>query len=615
MKIIKCLIYILFIAGLNEVTAQEHLAPLRSNEALRHTRPQIKNALAKTTALTLPFFEDFTGYGPYPDSTKWVDNEVYINNTMCVSPISRGVATFDALNSIGIPYDSFSNYNFRFADSLTSQVIDLSTYTPADSLYLSFFYQPGGNGFSPTPADSFMLLLHKNNNDWEVVWSAPGSSLLPFQQVMVPITDSNVFFSGFQFRFVNIAALNYSDAVWNIDYIRLNSGRNVYDTAVNDVAFTANPTYLLNDYTYMPYRQFMANPGGERAGSFSDSLRNNYTTPQPITYGYTATELTTNIPLYTSPVSSTVGAPQQTQQLSYNTYINTIPLTGLYNKVVFENKYFIGPVNATDPRPNDTIVCDQVFDNYLAYDDGSAELSYYLDLSQNYPGSLAVEYHLNRPDTLRGVAIYFGRQAPPPAYKQFSILVYSSLAGVNANYVDHKLYEQDYLTPAYSDTLGGFWTYSLDTPVVLSAGVFYLSTRQPAYSDTLYFGFDANRVGGNHAYFNVLGQWASSQYSGAIMMRPLLGQPVWSSAVQNVLTGATPEWSIFPNPAQNNIKLRFANNTYAAYVITDIAGRTVKQGISANDSTIDITTLSPGMYFVRIAINGVLGVPKKLVKD
>jgi len=614
-KIVKCIIYLLFIVCLDEATAQEHLAPLRSNPVLMHTRPQVKSSLAKTTALTLPFFEDFTGYSLYPDSTKWVDNEVYINNTMCVSPISRGVATFDALNSIGIPYDSFSNYNFRYADSLTSQVIDLSTYTPADSLYLSFFYQPEGNGFSPTTADSFMVFLHKNDNDWEQVWSVPGTSLLPFQQVMIPITDTNVFFSGFQFRFVNIAALNYSDAVWNIDYVRLNSGRNMYDTAVNDVAFTSNPTYLLNDYTYMPYRQFMANQGGERTGSFSDSLRNNYATAMPIAYGYTARETTTGTPLYMSTTGNTVGAPQQNQQLSYNTYTNTIPLTGLYNKVVFENKYYIQSVGPNDSKPNDTIVCDQVFDNYLAYDDGSAEQSYYLDLSQNYPGSLAIEYHLNRPDTLRGVSIYFGRQAPPPAYKQFSVIIYNSLAGVNANYVDHKLYEQDYLTPAYSDTLGGFWTYSLDTPVALPAGVFYLSTMQPDYSDTLYFGFDANRVGGNHAYYNVLGQWFSSQYSGAIMMRPLLGQPVWSSAVENVQAGVIADWSVFPNPAQDNIKLKFANNTNADYVITDVAGRTVKRGIASVATDINISSFSPGMYFVRIAIDGVCGAPRKFVKE
>lgn len=567
----------------------------------------------KTTALTLPFFEDFTGYSLYPDSTKWVDDEVYINNTMCVSPISRGVATMDALNNMGLPYDSFSNYNYRYADSLTSQFIDLSTYTPGDSLYLSFFYQPQGNGFSPVPADSLMLYMHKNDNDWKLMWTVPGSSLQPFQQVLIPITDTTMFFSGFQFRFVNIAALNYSDAVWNIDYVRLNSGRNMYDTAVNDVAFTSNPTFMLNDYSYMPYRQFMANPSGELAGSFSDSLRNNYSTAQPINYTYTATELTTNTPLYSGSMSSTVGPPTQTQQLSYNTYPNTIPLTGWYNKVIFENKSYIQSVLPTDYPGNDTIVCDQVFDNYLAYDDGSAELSYYLNLSQNYPGTLAIEYHLNRPDTMQALAIYFGRQAPPPSYKQFSIVIYSSLAGVNGNYQDVKIHEEDYITPYYNDTINHYWVYRLDTPVALPAGTFYAAILMPAYSDTLYFGFDVNRIGGNHAYYNVLGQWNSSIFQGAIMIRPMLGQYVWGSGVSNV-AATKHDWDIYPNPANNDIRIKFKGNS-AEYTIMDVSGRTVEQGTAGVNNDVDIAGLSPGMYFMRISINGVWSTTRKLVKQ
>jgi hypothetical protein len=613
-KIATCAIYLLSFVFLLKAGAQEHLTYKRSNTALVHKKG-VNRSLLKTTTLSLPFFDDFTGYSLYPDSTKWMDDEVYINNTMCISPVSRGVATMDALNSNGIPYDSFNNYNFRYADSLTSQFIDLSTHTPADSIYLSFFYQPGGNGFSPVPGDSLMVYMRKNDNDWKLMWVVPGSSVKPFQQVLIPVTNTTMFFNGFQFRFVNIAALDYSDAIWNIDYVRLNAGRNMYDTIVNDIAFTANPTYLLNDYTYMPYRQFMANPAGERAGSFSDSLRNNYSIAQPVTYGYTAKELTTNTALYTSPFSNTVAPAMQTQQLSYNTYTNTVPLTGLYNKVIFEDKYFIQSVSPSDYAANDTIVRDQVFDNYLAYDDGSAELSYYLDLSQNYPGSLAIEYHLNRPDTLQALAIYFGRQAPPPSNKQFSIMVYSSLAGVNAQYQDTKLYEQDFVTPAYNDTINNYWVYRLDNPVPLPAGTFYAGIMQPDYSDTLYLGFDANRVGGNHAYYNVLGQWNSSQISGAIMMRPILGQPV-SGTWANKITGNEKQtWRIYPNPAQEYIKLKFLNNSNANYVITDIAGRMIKEGSLRANENIDVSALAPGIYFVRAAVNGVWTTPKKLVKE
>ncbi|NBX27973.1 MAG: hypothetical protein EBR55_06990 [Chitinophagia bacterium] len=84
------------------------------------------SAFAKTTALTLPFFEDFTNYETFPNPLKWKDALVYINNSFPINPISRGVATFDGLNTFGVPYDSVNKYAAIYADSLTSQIIDLS---------------------------------------------------------------------------------------------------------------------------------------------------------------------------------------------------------------------------------------------------------------------------------------------------------------------------------------------------------------------------------------------------------------------------------------------------------------------------------------------------------
>lgn len=121
--------------------AQENVASLNFNgeqikNKNKHTATTSRH---KTTALNLPFFEDFTSYSGYPDNTVWTDREIYINNTMCVSPVSWGVATFDGLNADGIPYEPNINIGLVYADSLTSMPIDLSSNTPADSIYLSFF--------------------------------------------------------------------------------------------------------------------------------------------------------------------------------------------------------------------------------------------------------------------------------------------------------------------------------------------------------------------------------------------------------------------------------------------------------------------------------------------
>jgi len=622
-NIITILLLIACIAPLPNLLGQEQVGPLRYNAAAGMTpftaqqkAAAKKHAAHKTTAtLSLPFFEDFTGYAPYPDSNKWADFEVFINNTMCENPISRGVATFDDLNSIGIPYDSFSNSTIRYADSLTSQPIDISADSAADSLYLSFFYQPQGKGFYPLPQDSLNLYFKNKYGDFILVWTVPGSSLQPFQQVMIPVTDSLYFHDAFQFRFVNIAALDWADAIWNVDYIRLDKNRTMSDTAINDVGFTSDPSFLLNDYTSMPYRQFYANPVGEISAQYTDSIRNNYSSSQSITYGYQATAINNGAVLRTPVTNTTSFPPYTTLPTVFPSYYSTITPPGANSKVIFENTFFLNSISPTDPSGNDTVVKDQVFDDYLAYDDGTAEKSYYLNLFPTLPGKTAVEYHLNQPDTLRGMAIYFGRQIPLASYKAFSIVVYSTIAGVNGAISDFVIHQQDFFYPGFPDSVNHFFYYTLDTPQILPAGTFYMGTIQPAASasDSLYFGLDVNRIGGNHAYYNVLGVWTPSLISGAIMMRPLLGQSLDYLSVNNV--SRTPEkWEVMPNPAKNSLTLDFDNAANTSYYLTDIQGQTLLRGTATRAQPIDISALAPGMYFINMIFNGLPSTPQKFIK-
>ena len=610
--ILSCFLYILNQAI--SANGQEHAGPLGANAAL-FGQQSPTNVARKTTAISLPFFEDFTGYGLYPDNSKWVENQVYINNTMCVSPISRGVATFDALDPLGHPWDPNSNNNYRYTDSLTSQPFDLTSYTPADSLYLSFFYQPQGLGFFPLVPDSFVVFMRIRYGDWLPVWKIEGSALQPFKQVMIPITDTLYFYNSFQFRFANIAALNYSDAVWNLDYVRFDAHRNMYDTLVNDIAYSANPTPLLNDYTSMPYRQFIANTAGERALTYKDSIHNNYDIPQPVTYGFTARDQASGTILQSAVTNTATLNATSIQQLSNNAYTTVVP-AGIHDKVVFENKHYIQSTTSTGSVANDTILKEQVFDNYLAYDDGSAEQSYYLSLFPSLPGKIQIEHHLNIPDTMQGMAIYFGRTAPSQSYKSFSIEVYSQLAGINGAVADNLLYLHDPCYPGYADTINNFWVYKFDTPLPLPAGTFYTGVLMPAESnsDSLYFGFDLNRIGGNHAYYNVLSSWNPSLLHGAIMMRPLMGQDIKASNVNNTTATKKDSWEVFPNPATDNINISFPGDGTAEYTISNIQGQTLKTGTTVNGTGIDVTTLLQGMYFINITCNGIPGSPKKFIK-
>ncbi len=604
---------LIVVLGWGSAAAQEQVAPLRWNPALPADATISTAPLQKTTALTLPFFEDFLGPNLYPDVAKWVANrQVYVNNTMAFNPPAQGVATFDALRGNGRPYDTTNAFTLSYADSLTTQPFDLTVYTPADSLYLSFFYQPQGLGFSPERPDSLMLYFRAKNGVWVKQWADTGSTLKPFRQVMVAVRDTSFFHDNFQFRFVNKASINLNDDVWNLDYIRFGAGRTAGDTAVNDLALSSVPSFYFSDYTAMPYAQYLAAGGTGRAQNLTLQARNNTASATNAGIGYTAFDTRNGAAL--GGAAGTVSLPaKSTQSANLSNYAAT-PAAGLRERVVFRNRFYLQTALPQASIANDTLEKDFVFDNYLAYDDGTAEKSYFLNLQSSLPGKIALEYRTYADDTLRGAAILFGQQVPTAASKLFTINIYRHIAGVDNQPADEIIYTQEFYQPRFIDSTNRFWNYTFDNPVALPAGTFYLGLMQPALSgsDSLYYALDANRIGGNHLYFNVTGTWQSSTVSGAVMARPLLGGAVRSSAVEK-MTVANADWTIYPNPGNGYFVLRGVP-AGAPVRVLDLAGRTVWKGNTDAGGGVELPQKSAGFYLVQWQEKrGFWSLPKKWV--
>jgi hypothetical protein len=376
---------------------------------------------------------------------------------------------------------------------------------------------------------------------------------------------------------------------------------------------------MLNDYTYMPYRQFFANPAAERAPQYTCSLRNNSLGPVNIATAYTGTAQPLGTLLKPAVYAPATVAARTTQQLTYPPYISVIPLSsiGYYDKISFQNRYFIESPGPDDPTGNDTVVREQLFDNYLAYDDGSAEKSYYLSLYPTLPGRIATEYHLNKQDSMQGMAIYFGRQVPFAFNKGFDIHVYSSLAGVHGMPSDVLLYKREFCQPGYADTINNFWIYRFDEPLPMPAGTFFAGIFLPAESgsDSLYIGLDVNRIGSNHTWFNVTSEWKPSQVGGALMMRPLLGLPVAGSSLPDQ-PATTINWEMYPNPAKDVLTVRHPGDAPATCIITDVQGRVVVQQHQIRSSAnISTEQLMPGIYFVRLLAGDTVYTTQKLIKE
>lgn len=216
-----------WLAGVPAMQAQEVLTGLPYNtvvrqEILKEKRNPVLKSSRQTPLLTLPFFDDFSTSRVFPDAHRWVEKDVFVNNSFCYMPPNQWVATFDALDSTGNIYAKALSVPFK-ADRLTSQPIRLDSVfspvpaklTPADSLYLSFYYQPQGVGDAPEPGDSLVLDFRVLTGDTvfshiDSVWVSVNSFLNSPQDTIHPLDTlwakppCNT----------NFYVVNYSTLVW-----------------------------------------------------------------------------------------------------------------------------------------------------------------------------------------------------------------------------------------------------------------------------------------------------------------------------------------------------------------------------------------------------------------
>lgn len=151
------------VLGTKQLPAQELLNGIHSNQAQALTSKSLKTQKANDMALELPFFDDFSSAKIIPNQSIWADRFAFVNNDFAVFAPNTGVATLDVLNEKGEVYSTASSTPF-IADLLQSRRIRLDSVlsqnrklTPADSVYLSFFFQPQGRGDKPEKQDTLAL--------------------------------------------------------------------------------------------------------------------------------------------------------------------------------------------------------------------------------------------------------------------------------------------------------------------------------------------------------------------------------------------------------------------------------------------------------------------------
>ena len=595
---------------------QEVISGLQSNYRIisKNKTYRSPKSLASADTLLLPFFDDFSGHSIFPDSSKWKDNFVFINNTYSDKQITAGVATFDALDNSGRMYSTASAAGFR-ADQLTSQSINLK-YNGSDNVWFSFFYQAGGLSDPPESGDSLTLQFFAPvENKWYSVWKAEGSHDQRFKPAIIRVDNNRFLQKGFQFRFVNYASLspNLSDPsmvgncdIWNIDYVVLDKNRNAADTVFADVAYTLPLRSLLKNHEAMPWKQFKQVYLQEMGSSISVHYRNNDTITRNVTRNFEIWDVYRNAQAHFFSAGATNIGPLTTVDYKASlvyTYNTTNEDSALF-RVTASLK-----TDNFDPKGNDTLIFYQVFQNYFAFDDGSSEGGYGINGLGSRNAMVAYRFVSFLPDTLRAVRICFNDSYLDANKREFDLVVWDNNNGLPGNII----YTREQVMVEQGTGINGFYTYTIPEGVVVN-GTFYVGWRQRSES-FLNVGYDVNSPHAGKQFFWLNGAWSQSQVSGSIMIRPVLGSPLKITSVKETSYKNKNKLNFWPNPAKEYINIDTGDSQLngSAYIkITDLSGHDLIN--IPYSERVDISSLHDGMYIVVITINGMPVSYNRLIK-
>lgn len=619
------LLILLAFAGLLSSNAQEYLTSFGYNENADNQRDRDE------VYATLPFFDDFSTTYRYTDDSRWLWNNAYVSSNFPLMPVNYSAVTLDVADRYGKIYSRGSSNPF-VADTLKSVKIRLDSLdnqalTPADSLYFSFYYQPGGYGDCPERFDSLVLQFGygydvevydsvnqhsytERRTHWRQMWATQGIEIDTFLQycgenqyfkkVMIPITDTCFFVDDFQVLFFNYGTLptqmypndRSNMDMWNIDFVYLDRNRSIANDTYPLVSLTGIMPSFLRRYQSMPYKHYKENPiASIDIDGYDINMSNLDVNTHQVKYSCKVNDNNSSWnytyehnPLVVNQYSN-VGPVNEHVVMGDFIY----PYTDSFDTTSYTIRHYIEVVDEHSGEVRgDSIVCHQGFYNYFAYDDGTPEMGYGLVPSDTY---FATQFTVNRLDTLSGVQMLFNRTYNDANFNFFDIIVWYDNNGKPGDII-YKLENQ---RPQWNDSLiYKFSFYKFDRVVKVNS-TFYVGIRQ-RYSKTINIGFDSSVDNSQYNFYDVGSGWHNSAFPGSIMIRPVVGKKGYYIGVDENDDVAL---NIYPNPAQNVIHIEGLEEELCDEVrIYDITGRVVKCYPYCNE--LNVSELCNGAYMIRI---------------
>lgn len=543
------------------------------------------------------------------DNSKiWVDHSACRNNRFAIDPWSLGVATFDGVDSTGMPYEFGNDNAYGAADYLTSKPINLLGKT---NVKIQFIYQAQGHGNMPEPEDSLILEIWRPGDPlWKPLWESDIHPA-PNQWDTVYATPPSTYMEdGFKFRIRNKASLSGALDHWHIDYVKVEENPLIEIQNFGDYAIAEPITSLLKDYTSVPWDHYrnLSAPNDEMIDTAIMKVYNcdvdatNFGATGTLEVNYDGGNQA-SIPL---PVVASVPGWTGNWELGNSFYPipwaaqHTFDAPGNDTMATFNLRLnaradLSGQSASNQHLENDTLYFDQVFKNYYAYDDGSAEVAYGITGSNSM---LAYEFNAYEADTLTGVLMHFVPSVTDVSTYILLLTVWDDDNGQPGNI----LYQDDYFVPHYPEYGGAkneFKYYEFVNPAFPSTievpEKFYVGWEQ-IESQSLNIGMDRNTDSGARIHFNTGGAWATSSQAGSLMIRPVFSTGINYTLGIEVEEINNREISVFPNPANERVNISGMNPT-EKLCLFDLSGRLIQETYG---SVLDVEALTTGLYIISV---------------
>jgi hypothetical protein len=607
------------------VTAQFATFPIESRKQSTPSNPAARTK-AEPLPLSLPFWDDFSfATNDYPEESLWFKSrQVLVSSEQAINPPSINVATFDGLNENGTPYTQNPNdiLDFGYRDTLESQPIKMTEVGLAqrNSVFLSFYYQCGGNGEPPDPND-FLRVEFKSITGWKSVLTlnVNTNEFNPtiFYNTFIRINQEEYYHDDFQFRFISFGRKSGRYDAWHIDYVYLNKERDENDTSFPDRAITTKLGPIFDKYFSIPKRHLSNSKLITQTSFELYNLRDgDPTIADYLLSGDFSSYIDGNRTNYNSELGEITTVPGIDGKIPPLTriqvLINSTPDPYNSNQFNFDSdsisiklkiKLFTGDViditdgtpaedykpiySPIDFRANDTTSQVYFVNDYYAYDDGTAEYAAGLTQAGNQLAYF-FDFKNTEKDTINGVMVhypFFAGVAP----NTMEFYVIANNGGVPGDV----LYEQ--LIPVVRKANNEFVEVDLFEGVEVT-GSFFIGYREPA-TGRVRIGLDKSHDTGERMFYrnSSTSDWIQNdRVVGNLMIRPRFGK----TDVVTSLPEIEKQVSVYPNPSNGAFYITGTPTLIQVYSITGQPAEFNVENLQ-DRLLVNMNNARPGIYFVR----------------